>query len=129
MSAIANIAISDGMPTPVVHTFTPMSTNPAVYRNGASESSSLGIAYDETISINVRPVPDGISKVDLQLQSPHDTSTTVNDGSRVFDFFSGSFKFPPTSTPQQRKNMRLLAANLLLNSQAVDAIDNLAGPY
>lgn len=133
MSAIANIAINDGASTPVLHTFTPMSTNPAVYRNGNSADSASGLAYDEMLSISVRFDPKGLSKVDLSLITPHDldgsASSLSNELTRSFDQGKVGFVFPASSTKQNRKNLRILIANALLNPQVEDAVDNLNPPY
>lgn len=132
MSAIANIAIDDGASTPVTHTFGPMSTNPAVYRNGSSSGSANGLAYDETFSIAVRLDPKGLSKVDLALVLPHDLDGpgfSTDPLTRSYDQVKVSFVFPPSSTTQNRMDARVLIANALLNSQVVDAVDNLNPPY
>lgn len=133
MSAIANIAINDGASTPVLHTFVPMSTNPAVYRNGNSAGSSSGLAYDEMFGITVRFDPKGLSKVDLSLMIPHDldgpTSSLSNELTRSFDQGKVGFVFPASSTAQDRKNLRILIANALLDPQVEDAVDNLNPPY
>lgn len=129
MSAIANIAINDGASTPVTHTFTPNSTNPATYRNGNAASSSGGLVYDETIKIGVKVEPNGISKVAIQMRLPYDTSALSAEKPVMFEQVNIEFLIPGTSNSARRKDLRVLASNLLLNSQVVDSVDNLSGPY
>lgn len=131
MSAIANIAIEDGASTPVLHTFVPMSTNPAVYRNGNSAGSAHGLAYDETFGITVRFDPRGLSKVDLSLMLPHEPVAGLsNELARDFDQGKVGFVFPASTNAQGRKNARILLGNALLNDpQVADAVDNLNPPY
>lgn len=125
MSQIGNIAINDGKSTPATHTFVPQSTDPAVYRNGASESSIYGIINDETIRVTAKVNPTGISKVDIQLKTPHLDA----NGQHYYESANVTFLSQGTATPDQRKDSRVLLANLLLNSQIADAVDQLNPPY
>lgn len=127
MSAIANIAIVDGATTPLTHTFTPQSTDPATYRNGASANSSAGLVYDETLKMGVKFEPNGISKVAIQMRLPYDTGNAANPV--AYEQANLEFLVPGTSPSARRKNLRVLVSNLLLNAQVVDAIDNLVGAY
>lgn len=127
MSAIANIAIADGASTPLTHTFVPQSTSPAEYRNGSSVSSSVGLVYDETIKVGVKVEPNGISKAAIQMRLPYETGNAANPV--AYEQVNMEFLIPGTSPSARRKNLRVLASNLLLNSQIVDAIDSLSGPY
>lgn len=128
MAAIANIAILDGAGTPATHTFTPRSTNPANYRNGSSIGSGSGIAFDETIEIDVNVVPNGVSKVKCILKTPH-LAIPATETPSYYETGKVEFLLPKSSTMQNRKDLRVMLANLLLNAQVVDAVDNLAYPY
>lgn len=128
MSAIGNIAINDGASTPATHTFTPSTTNPATYRNGASEASVNGLVYDESLKMDIKVVPDGVSKGSIQLKIPHLDLVGVST-EMSYETVNVEFLFSKRSSAARRKNARVLASNLLLNSQVVDAIDNLNPPY
>lgn len=128
MAAIANIAILDGAGSPATHTFTPRSTNPANYRNGSSVGSASGIVYDETIIVDVSVNPNGVSKVKLSLMTPQ-LPVPANSIPAYYCTAKVEFLLPQNATTQNRKDIRVLMSNLLLNAQVVDAVDNLAYPY
>lgn len=128
MSAIANIAIQDGAASPVTHTFTPRSTNPAQYRNGASEGSSSGVQFDESITIDVSVNPQGMSKVKITLVTPHVANATTGIPA-YYETAKVEFLLPQYSSVQNREDLRVLLADLLTDAQVVDAVDNLAYPY
>lgn len=125
MSSIANIAIQDGAASPATHTFTPATTNPATYRNGLSANSASGMAFDESIRVSVKPNPDGVSKVEITMVIPGQDGL----GAKVYDQANVTIFCNKLSTTAARKNIRVLLSNLLLNSQIVDAVDNLNPPY
>lgn len=128
MAAIANIAITDGAASPATHTFTPRQTNPAVYRNGTSVGSASGVAFDETIQVDVSLNPSGVSKVKITLMTPH-LAVPASEIPSYFETAKVEFLLPQWSTVQNREDIRVLLANLLQNAQIVDAVDNLAYPY
>lgn len=128
MAAIANIAINDGASSPVTHTFTPRQTNPAVYRNGTSVGSTSGVAFDETIQVDVALNPNGVSKVKITLVTPH-LAVAADGIPSYFETVKVEFLLPQYSSVQNREDIRTLLMNLLAHAQIVDAVDNLAYPY
>lgn len=136
MSAIANIAIVDGQATPVTHTFIPFATNPNPSWREAQ--SGLALVGQPWMVITVKQdTGNGLNKVRVVLDLPAlETITGQNaagytaapkvayDNKVVMDFF-----LPSRGTAAQRKDLRVLSSNLLLNSQIVDIIENLVFPY
>lgn len=136
MSAIANIAILDGQGTPATHTFYPVQSDPqANYRENIA---SLALVGQGTVAISMLSrASDSLQKVRVVLELPAlETVTAQNSAGYTaspkvaysnkvtMDLF-----LPARGTAAQRKDLRVLASNLLLNAQVVDAIDNLNRPY
>mgnify|MGYP001141488619 CR=1 FL=1 len=136
MSAIAPIAILDGAATPVTHTFAPVASDPdAIYRESIAGLSLIGQA-----SISLRfltPLSATLQKVRLELVIP---SLEVASGQNSQGYTAApkkaydekitmDFFLPSRGTSTSRKNLRVLAANLLANTQVIDAIENLNRPY
>lgn len=136
MSAIANIAIQDGQATPVTHTFSPVQSDPsATYREA---QSGLALIGQGLVSIEqLSKVSADLQKVRLTLSLPAlETVTAQNSAGYtaapkvaytnriVIDCF-----LPTRGTAAQRKDLRVLASNLLKDNQVIDMIENLARPY
>lgn len=136
MSAIAPIAIQDGQATPVTHTFNPVASDPdAIYREAIAGLSLIGQG-----SINLRFLTSSnaqLQKVRIELVIP---SLEVASGQNSQGYTAApkkaydekitmDFFLPSRGTSTSRKNLRVLTANLLANTQVVDAIDNLNRPY
>lgn len=113
MSAIAALVLADAETVPVNHTFGPDkidSNNVAFYENRVS-----GIVKKyETLSISNQKskVAGGVRKVRVRIDLPYfDTvDTMLKLGSVGADL---TFLLPDTSTLQQRKNCRVMLANLI----------------
>lgn len=136
MSAIANIAIQDGQATPVTHTFYPVQSDPvAIYREN---QASLPIVGQGLVNVTFRSkVQDSLQKVRVTLDLPAlETATGANSSGytaaprvaytnrAIIDLI-----LPARGTAAQRKDLRVLLSNLLLNAQVIDAIENLNRPY
>lgn len=138
MAAIAAITINDGQATPVAHTFNPVETTPIpLYReNGAA---GVPLAGQSDISISLRPGSgaEGISKALVKLRLPvletvsGSTVGGYTPSPRVAYFMDAKIELmlPSRSTSAQRKDLRVLVANLLANAQVVAVVDNLEKPY
>lgn len=136
MSAIANIAVLDGQATPVTHTFFPVQSDPdAQYRES---QASLPLIGQGRVSIIFRSkVSDSLQRVRVQLELPAlETATSANSSGYTAapkvaytNTMAMDLILPSRSTAAQRKDLRVLASNLLLNAQIVDSIDNLNRPY
>lgn len=136
MSAIANIAILDDQGTPVTHTFYPVQSDPsALYRENLPSSALIG---QGTISLEIRSkVSDSLQRVRAVLALPAlETATGANANGYTAapkvaytNTATVDFILPARSTAAQRKDLRVLLSNLLLNDQVIDVIDNLNRPY
>lgn len=128
MPAIANIAINDGKTTPVLHTFSPQTTDGAlaelVNRSAVIQSGmeELHIEYVKPRSANaahqykvklVRPVVAQVSGVDTVVRK----STTII-----------TMNFSQASTAADRKDEVALIKNLFSNATFAAAVENLE-PY
>jgi hypothetical protein len=134
MSAIAPIVINDGQATPVAHTFNPVRSSPdAFYREALSTINILGQG-----TVSMRLSSDGtLNRVKMSLALPSlETATGANSqgytaAPKVAYTNTVNFEFilPSRGTAAQRKDLRVLASNLLLNAQIIDALENLNIPY
>lgn len=140
MANIGNIVINDGKPTPVAHTFAPNG-------NTGTEASYVDRALGVSLgfpSINTRLTLPGkvagasqLNKIRINLKVPRleevagSTSNGFAPAPRLayLGSFEGSFIFHERATAQERKDVRILIANLLAAPAIVDLIDNLAPAY
>lgn len=139
MPAIAAIAIVDGQGTPVTHTYNPVqSVDPATYqRNG---DASVPVVGTEQVTLSLRPgnnTSDAVNRARISLRIP--VLETPSGGTpsgyvappRVAYYLQANVDvfLPNRSTPAQRKDLRVLLSNLLLNAQVLAVIDSLEKPY
>lgn len=136
MSAISAIVINDGQTTPVAHTFNPVQSNPnALYRENQAGLALIGQPW---ITCVVKPDSgNGLNKVVITLDLPALETVTGQNASGYTaapkvayeNKFVGTFFLPSRGTSAQRKDLRVLLANLLANSQVVAVLENLEVPY
>lgn len=139
MAAIAPIAIVDGQGTPVTHTYNPVMTGDvAVYkRNG---DSSVPVVGFESLSVSLKDAngsSDAVNRVKISLRIP--VLETPSGGAasgyvappRVAYFMMCNVEYilPNRSTAAQRKDLRILTSNAMLNSQCATLVDSLERPY
>lgn len=132
MSTVANIAIQDGAATPVTHTFYPIQAGAlARYREN---QASLPLIGQGLISVQLAlDNKGGMNKVYLALELPAlETATGQNlngytAAPRVAYSHKAKSEFflPSRGTGAQRKDLRVLNADLHTDAQVIDAIDNL----
>lgn len=137
MSNIAPITLTDGETVPVDHVFNPISTVPAVYReNGDTATPEVG--ENELIAtIRRGKGGDTINKVRLQLRIPvlEESSGASSSGyvapPAVAYYLQANIEFmmPARSTFQQRKNIRVMTADLLAETDIATLVDSLTAPY
>lgn len=134
MAAISTIVINDGKATPVAHTFNPVQSAPdAVYREGLS---SLPLIGQGVIDLRTRTQGE-LNRVKVTLKLPVlETATGANAqgytaAPKVAYHSTANVEFilPSRGTAEQRKDLRVMLANLLLNAQLVDNVDNLNIPF
>lgn len=137
MASIAAITIADGAATPVNHTFNPVESDPATYReNGNSAIPATG---QSEIGLTLREAKNGngINRAVITLKLP--VLETVS-GSTIGGYTPApavayylpvkvEMMLPDRSTGAQRKDLRVMLKNLLDNAQVVALVDNLEKPY
>lgn len=128
MTALANIVINDGASTPVAHTFAPVTTDGFIAQ--LKERVGVPVAYP-ALSASVRPPVKGgdVYKERLTLSLP---VTAVVSGVTTVDYVNSvniEFLLSERSTAQNRKDLRVMAANLLGHATVVAMIESLEPIY
>lgn len=128
MPQLNAIVVNDGKTTPVAHTFSPVTTDG--YVATLKERSGLPIEFS-SLGISVRPPVKGseVYKTRLTLAVPH---TVTVDGRASVDYTETvtiDILTNERSSTQDRKDIRVLAANLLLNATVVTVVENLEPLY
>jgi hypothetical protein len=124
MSTITSITVNDGEAAPVAHVYTPLfpEKGKANYiRKGATPLDAEAL----TVSDNQFSSTSGIDIVKTKIQVPE--TVTDADGVVTVAFFhecNVTFNLPRVGTVQQRKNIRVLMANMLLDAVIVAAVDD-----
>lgn len=139
MAAIAPITINDGQATPVAHVYNPIQVgDPATYnRNG---DAAVPVVGEEQLALALRTgnnASDAVNRARITLRVP--VLETPSGGTpsgyvappRVAFYLMANVELflPNRSTAAQRKDLRVLVSNLLLNSQVVSLVDTLEKPY
>lgn len=139
MAIASNIVINDGAATPVAHTFSPSNkdqkgvlffeqTVPVV----ATQVNTKKIGYKQTRGNLLARQQIESGKLTLMVYIPTAEATGTSDSGyppppRVAYKHASRIEadLPERGTKQERKDLRVLTANLLLNSQIVAAWDDL----
>lgn len=124
------ITIKDGATTPADHVFGPVSTlnGNARFENTAS---SLSLGHRESLTVSLkRPARGGRSTYETTVQLDIPVVKSVEGASGTVDVLQYTNRaivqivVDPRATSQQRKDVRVLAANALLNMSIAVAADN-----
>ncbi len=137
MAQIANLTLADGKtPTAENHVYNPKGVNPPMYKRD-SVAGQPASAW-EGISVKVK-LAQGSSPniIDLELQVPVMEQVTGGTSSgyvappRVAHVMKAkmSFYLDNRSETAGRKDLRVLAMNLLNNAQVISAIESFEQPY
>lgn len=140
MPAISNLVLNDGQATPVAHTFEPARTT-ADFAQWEDRVSGVYVGFWKLVQQLVRPKGD--SKVaNRNLKSMHKIETPVMETLGTSDtgltppptiahrpFVDINFTFSERASKQNRKDLRVLAANYLVSAAAIAAIDDLGSNY
>lgn len=139
MSAIAPIAIVDGQGTPVTHTYNPIqAVDPATYsRNG---DTAVPIVGQESVLLSLKmgaSASEAVNRAKMTLRIPvletpdGGTSSGYVAPPKVAYYLQATVDLflPNRCTSAQRKDLRILLSNLLLNSQVVSLVDTMERPY
>lgn len=143
MPAATPIVINDGAGSPVSHTFTPIGRDDKgvmwFEQTTPAPTNILGakrIGYKQVRNLLPGGVLDRTSKVTLTLMVPTVESMSVSDGGFVpapqiayAEKSRVEFDLADRSAKQERKDTRVLTANLLAASQIVTAVDDLQPMY
>nr|APG77118.1 hypothetical protein [Changjiang levi-like virus 3] len=131
MPANAAITISDGAATPVAHTFSPTKIDANNIATFQERVSGVPIGYP-TITWSVRAPTKGSStyKVTGKLTQPKviDVTDTSGKSVKTVDYTNLAtieLVVSEKSTKQERKDLRTLASNALLNTLLVASADDL----
>lgn len=138
MPAIAAITINDGQATPVAHTFNPIETDLPKYRENGN--SAVPVAGQSEILMSLREAQnnvDGINKAVISLKLPvletvsGSTIGGYTPGPKVAYYMTAKLEclLPNRSTAAQRKDLRVMLANLLANAQLISMVESLEKPY
>lgn len=132
MSAIGNITINDGAATPVSHVFTPVQSSPnPVWRDSVASKAYLASQFGIVAVRKSNPSSKGLTRVKLSLALPT-MGTGVSLPASEVDYshqVTVEFICPNRGIKQERKDMRVLLANLLADAQVIDMIDELRAAY
>lgn len=127
MPQAAALTIKDGAATPVDHTFTPGAISAGV-ATFFERKDTLVARPQMTVSNRESNGSNPTIKAELRLTQPKVVNVTDTSGNTVAkvdhtDLGVVTFTFAKNSTLQERKNLRVLIANALLNASNAEVID------
>jgi len=137
MSAISAITVNDGKASPQAHTYTPWKTDPASYREAVGGVAQIGQGR-LTVTGKVTDKTAGMNRVTLKLELPVLETAAANGSFNGYIAGPGvaytvtanvDLILPNRSSEAERKDLRTLLSNVLLNVNISDAIDKLQLPY
>lgn len=137
MPAKTPFVLTDGEATPVNHTFNPSAPTQTGVEPWIERATSGVTLGNSPLLISVTP-PQGnsqFSRVKVKLSRPHLISTTPPGASAPVtsvdhtDTISIECTYHNKSTTQDRKNIRTMIADLLMEAQFVSIHDNLEGSW
>lgn len=136
MPSIGSITINDGQATPVSHVFNPLQTAPALFRENGAGLPQIGEPEIVASSKAARGA-DAVNRVKLTLRLPYleETSGATSGGYvappklAYHEQVTIEFLMPVRSNADQRKDLRVMAANLLADSQIIAMVDDLSSLY
>lgn len=138
MATQANVVLTDGASTPVNHTFSPQNgqvgnSQPAVWLN-RSANGGVVVGYEQlTQLVKFVPGSNGVSRVTQKLVLPTLAVTSPQTGTGIQPpptlayniTFNAEWVLPNPSTQAERKNLRVMAVDLLAESITVAAVETL----
>ncbi|DAD51457.1 coat protein [ssRNA phage Gephyllon.4_12] len=134
MPAFGTVTISDGASTPVAHAFSPVKIDGDVATYADRASGTPSKYYLLTASNRDPSGSNGqVNRVQFSLALPvvaDGTDPSVKAGTILrTGRWSSEFLIPVSSTLQERKDLRALAKNLLLDSLTTATVENLEHVY
>lgn len=138
MSAIAPIVINDGKATPVAHTFNPLTSgDKASFREAVASLALVGQGRLGLLT-KISPANNGMNRVQMKLELPVLETAAANGSWSGYVAGPGvaytltanvDMILPNRSTEAERKDLRTLLSNALLNALVTDAVDKIQAPY
>lgn len=132
MSAIANITIADGATSPVSHAFVPVQTSPnPVWQDTDAAKAYKASQYRISAVRKSNDSTKGLTRVRLALVLPTMGTGVALPASEV-DYshqVTVEFIMPNRGLKQERKDLRVLIMNALVDAQVVDMVDELHAAY
>lgn len=137
MAAIAPITIADGKSTPESHVFNPIASVPPTYRRNGVAGQSLVAQERMIIKVVPAKTPSGVNRVQIQMVVPVSEVPAGGTGSGYIAppgvahemTVKIEFLLHQRSELAGRKDLRVLASNLLKDAAVLSAVDNLEQPY
>lgn len=138
MSAITTYSILDGKATPVAHVFVPhegqVSNSPSLSLNKAA---GIYVGFEKLTTLVRRSESNKTTRVSIQLNCPTLAVTAPTTGTGIQPQPTVGYTvigkidcvFPDTCTMQDRKDLRIMLSNILLNENLLDSIDNMTPVY
>lgn len=126
----AQITINDGKSTPVAHIFSPQRIDPATGIATWNERNTDTMVGNPALSFSMRPDNGKLrtSKGEIKLTLPKVALETINGvtSTKVLDTAIGKIELviPTNTTAQERKDLRVMLSNALLNATFAQAFDN-----
>lgn len=127
MPANSNIAILDGAPTPVSHTYVPAGLDGSSGVAHFIERTDGVFVGEPKLDITIRPVTKGqpTRKAVVLLTQPKRTTDEAGNVTVAYENLGKlEFTYSANSTTAERKNLRVLLANAALHALVAQAIDN-----
>lgn len=136
MPQIAAISINDGATTPVAHVYNPMQTTPPLYKRNGVDVAAIAMEQVSVKRIDPKSA-NGAYQIEVELVIPvmEQASGQSSQGYVAPPAIAHSLRFKGTfyvhgrSLQAQRKDLRVLAANLIQNAQIASVIETLELPY
>lgn len=124
MQMPTSIVLADAESTPVNHTFLPLQDGAEAKLVNTTGSTIL--SSQETLAVEITRPKTDTAQATARVVIWDPVEGTVDGQTVVLRGLSGSasFKFPPGSTLQEKKNNVRLLANALLNADVVSAVTN-----
>lgn len=139
MAAIAPISVNDGQATPVAHVYNPIQTGDVASYKRNGDTAVPVVGY-ENVQLSLKEAngsSEAVNRAKITLRIP--VLETPAGGAqsgyvappKVAYFMMGTLEMilPNRSTAAQRKDLRVLCANLLANAQVIALIEQLERPY
>lgn len=127
MSVMATLSVADGAASPVTHALNPETDNPPTWVDTDAAKLYKHLQPSIVVSRKKAQSASGVNRVKVTLTLPiggDGVTIPANEVSR-FAVASVEFLLPAKGTKQERKDARVMMANLLANAQIIDVIDEL----